>query len=69
MYSGSEMSPFMKVRKSLRIPEVCGSSGLNPSTCFTITVNVNCGTQKDFVRFFDCAIHTNLITKDVVLSY
>jgi hypothetical protein len=36
------MSPFMKVRKSSRILLVCGSSGVKPNTCFTITLNVNC---------------------------
>lgn len=69
MYSGREMSPFMKVRKSLRISEVCGSSGVNPSTCFTITVKVNWGIkkQKNCVRYISSDIFTNLINKNVHL--
>lgn len=35
------MSPLMKVRKSSRICVVCGSTGVKPSTCFTITLNVS----------------------------
>lgn len=41
------MSPLIKVRKSSRILAVCGSSGANPNTCFTITLNVNCSTWRE----------------------
>jgi hypothetical protein len=39
------MRPFMKARKSSSIMAVTGSSGDSPSTCFTITLNANCGSQ------------------------
>lgn len=40
------MRPFMKARKSSSILEVTGSSGDSPSTCFTITLNANCASQR-----------------------
>jgi hypothetical protein len=36
----------MKARKSSSILEVTGSSGDSPSTCFTITLNANCASQR-----------------------
>uniref|UniRef100_A0A0E0H1Y5 Uncharacterized protein n=1 Tax=Oryza nivara TaxID=4536 RepID=A0A0E0H1Y5_ORYNI len=45
LHRGKEMRPFMKARKSSSIMAVTGSSGDSPSTCFTITLNANCGSQ------------------------